>query len=410
MPPNSPDALRYAPPRKLKLIGLIALTVAVAVVVLGVISRVRADQDVRRWTKAQAVPTVTLVTAKADSAATNLTLPAQLQAFESAGIHSRVSGYLKDWKVDIGAPVKKGQLLAEVDTPDLDQQLAQARADLATAKANQALSQSTEARWKNLLAKDAVSQQEYDEKAGDLAAKTSVVKAAEANVGRLVATSAFKRIVAPFDGVVTTRSTDIGQLISAGNPSEAPLFTVAQVDKLRVYVQVPQAYVAQIRPGMTAKLSAPEHPGEAFTATVVADAQAISPQTGALLVQLQIDNRAHKLKTGGYVQATLNLPASARVARIPSSALINDEHGAHVALLGADGKVVMRPVTIARDLGQSLDISAGVAPGDKVIDSPPDDLAAGDAVQVANEGQKGEGQQGGGQQGGGQQGGGKRNG
>ncbi len=393
MPPNSSDVLRYTPPRNLKLIGLIVLVIAAVVVVLGVISRVRADQDVKQWTQAQLTPTVTLVTAKADTAAINLTLPAQLQAYESAGIHSRVSGYLKDWKVDIGTPVKQGQLLAEVDTPDLDQQLAQARADLATAKANQVLSQSTEARWKNLLAKDAVSQQEYDEKAGDLAAKTSVVKAQEANVSRLVATSAFKRIVAPFDGVVTSRSTDIGQLISAGNPAEAPLFTVAQVDKLRVYVQAPQSYVAQIKPGMTAKLTVPEHPGESFIAKVVADAQAISPQTGSLLVQLQIDNRDHKLKAGGYAQAILDLPASRQVARIPSSALVNDEHGLHVAMLGADGKVMFRPVTVARDLGQTVDVSAGVAPGDKVIDSPPDDLKVGDAVRVAGkdgDGQKGE--------------------
>jgi RND family efflux transporter MFP subunit len=383
MPPNSPDVLRYRAPRNLKLVGLIALVIAAAVVVLGLISRVRADQGVRAWTQAQTTPTVSLVAAKADTAPSSLTLPAQLQAFESAGIHSRVSGYLKDWKVDIGAAVKQGQLLAEVDTPDLDQQLAQARADLATARANQALSQSTEARWKNLLAKDAVSQQEYDEKAGDLAAKTSVVKAAEANVGRLVATEAFKRIVAPFDGVVTTRSTDIGQLISAGNPNEPPLFTVAQVDRLRVYVQAPQSYVAQIKPGMTAKLTVPERPSEVFTAKVVADAQAISPQTGALLVQLQIDNRDRRLKAGGYAQATLDLPAIRQVARIPASALINDQHGVHVAMVGADGKVVFRPVTVSRDLGQTIDVSAGLNPGDKVIDSPPDDLAAGDVVRVA---------------------------
>lgn len=386
MPPNSSDVLRYSAPRNLKLIGLIVLAVAAAVVVVQAVSRARSDESVRKWTAAQTLPTVTLVTAQADTAPSTLTLPAQLQAYESAGIHSRVSGYLKDWKVDIGAAVKKGQLLAEIDTPDLDQQLAQARADLATARANQALSQSTEARWKNLLAKDAVSQQEYDEKAGDLAAKTSVVKAQEANVSRLMATSAFKRIVAPFDGVVTTRSTDIGQLISAGNPNDPPLFTVAQVDRLRVYVQVPQSYTAQIHPGVTAKLSAPERPGETFTATVVADAQAIQQQTGALLVQMQIDNRAHKLKAGGYVQASLDLPATTRVARIPASALVNDEHGAHVAVIGPDGKVAMRPVTVARDLGQTLDISAGVAPGDKVIDSPPDDLAAGDQVRIAGQG------------------------
>ena len=385
MPPNSSEALRYQAPRNLKLIGLLALAVGAALVVLGLISRLHADQEVRSWTKDQQLPTVTLVQAKADTAPATLTLPAQLQAFESAGIRPRVSGYLKDWKVDIGQAVKKGQLLAEVDTPDLDQQLAQARADLATARANQVLSASTEARWKTLLAKDAVSQQEYDEKAGDLAAKTSVVKAQEANVSRLMATSAFKRIVAPFDGVITTRTTDIGMLVAAGSPAEAPLFTVSQVDKLRVYVQAPQSYVAQIRPGMPVKLSAPERPGETFIATVVGDAQAISPQTGTLLVQAQIDNRAHKLKAGGYVQASLSLTSNAQVARIPASALINDEHGVHVAVIGPDGKVAMRPVTVARDLGPTIDISSGIAPGERVIDSPPDDLSAGDEVRIAGQ-------------------------
>jgi len=383
MPPNSPDVQRYTAPRNLKLIGLIALAVAATVVVLGVISRVHANQNVVQESKRQETPTVTLVTARADVAASSLTLPAQLQAFESAGIRSRVSGYLKDWKVDIGSPVRKGQLLAEVDTPDLDQQLAQARADLTTAKANQTLSESTEARWKNLLAKDAVSRQDYDEKVGDLAAKTAMVQASEANVARLVATEAFKRIVAPFDGVVTTRTTDIGQLIAAGNANDPPLFTVAQVDQLRVYVQVPQADVAQIHRGMTAKLVAPERPTETFTATVVADAQSISQQMGTLLVQMQIDNRANKLKAGGYVQATLNLPTSARVARIPASALINDQHGAQVALMGPDDKVLIRRVTVARDLGQSIDIASGVAPGDQVIDSPPENLAEGELVRPA---------------------------
>jgi multidrug efflux system membrane fusion protein len=386
MPPNRSDVLRYSAPRNLKLIGLVVLVVAAALVVFRLASLARADQGVRAWTAAQAVPTVTLVTARADTAPAVLTLPAQLQAYESAGIRSRVSGYLKDWKVDIGSVVRKGQLLAEVDTPDLDQQLAQARADLATAKANQALSATTEARWKNLLAKDAVSQQEYDEKAGDLAAKTSVVSAAEANVGRLVATEAFKRIVAPFDGVVTTRATDIGQLVAAGSATDAPLFTVSQVDKLRVYVQVPQSYVAQIHRGMTARLTAPERPGESFTATVVADAQAIASQTGTLLVQLQIDNRSGKLKAGGYAQAAMALPSSSKVARIPSSALVNDQHGLHVALVGPDGKVVFRPVAVARDLGQTVDISSGLRPGEQVIDSPPDDLNAGDPVRVAGQG------------------------
>ena len=382
MPPNKHDVLSYRAPANLKLVGIIALLVALGVAATGVIGRVHANQNVKEWTREQLVPTVGLVTAKADKSAASLTLPAQVQAFQNAGIHSRVPGYLKAWHVDIGDRVRKGQLLAEIDTPDLDQQLAAARADLATARANAALSASTAARWKNLLAKDAVSQQEYDEKAGDLAAKTSLVNAQNANVARLLATAAFKRIVAPFDGVVTTRSTDIGQLISAGNPAEQPLFTVSQVDKLRVYIQVPQNYVAQIHQGMTAKLTAPERPSESFTAVVVADAQAISAQTGSLLVQLQLDNRDRKLKAGGYVQAALTLPAAKTVARIPASALINDEKGVHVVMVGADGKVFMRPVTVARDLGSTIDIAAGLKPGDKIVDSPPDDLSAGDPVKA----------------------------
>jgi len=383
MPPNSPEVLRYKAPSNLKLVGLAAVAVAAGVAVVGTISRVHADRSVKRWTHEQLVPTVGLVVAKADTAPQTLTLPAQIQAFQNAGIHSRVPGYLKAWYVDIGAPVKKGQLLAEVDTPDLDQQLAAAKADLATARANETLSRSTAVRWKNLLAKDAVSQQEYDEKAGDLAAKSSLVNAAAANVARLQATSAFKRIVAPFAGVITTRTTDIGTLISAGNAAEAPLFTVSEVDKLRVYVEVPQSYSAQIHKGMTAKLTAPERPGETFTATVVGDAQAISAQTGSLLVQMQIDNRTGKLKAGGYAQASIALPGAASVARIPASALITDQHGVHVATVGPDGKVVMRTVTVARDLGPFIDLSSGLSPNEKVIDSPPDDLVAGDPVRIA---------------------------
>ena len=382
MPPNKHDVLSYRAPANLKLVGIIALLVALGVAATGVIGRVHANQNVKEWTREQLVPTVGLVTAKADKSAASLTLPAQVQAFQNAGIHSRVPGYLKAWHVDIGDRVRKGQLLAEIDTPDLDQQLAAARADLATARANAALSASTADRWKNLLAKDAVSQQEYEEKAGDALAKASVVNAAAANVSRLQATSAFKRIVAPFDGVITTRSTDIGALISAGNPNEAPLFTVSQIDKLRVYVNVPQNYSAQIEKGQTATLSAPERPGETITATVVGDSQAISAQ-GALLVQLQLDNHAGKLKAGSYVQAKLALKGGPAVARIPSSALITGEHGNLVATVGPDSKVVMRPVTIGRDFGSSLDIASGIAPNDKIIDNPPDDLAQGDLVKVA---------------------------
>jgi RND family efflux transporter MFP subunit len=388
MPPNSSDMLRHTPPRGLKLIGLVALAVAASVVVLGVISRVRADQGARAWTQAQAVATVTLVTAKADTAPSTLTLPAQLQAYESAGIHSRVSGYLKDWKVDIGTAVKKGQLLAEVDTPDLDQQLLQARADLATARANQALSQSTEARWKTLLAKDAVSQQEYDEKAGDLAAKTSLVAAAEANVNRLQATAAFKRVLAPFDGVVTQRTTDIGQLVTAG--AGDPLYTVADVHRLRIYVHVPQSYTTQVRPGMTVNLRAPERPSQLFKAQVVNDAQAIAGQSGTLLVQLQIDNASGELKPGEYVQADFTLANGADIMTLPATALIYDGKGTHVALAGPDGRVILRDVILGRDLGTRVQVASGITPNDRVIDNPPDAIANGDPVKVADTGGAGD--------------------
>jgi multidrug efflux system membrane fusion protein len=183
--------------------------------------------------------------------------------------------------------------------------------------------------------------------------------------------------------VVTTRSTDIGALISAGNAAEAPLFTVSQVDRLRVYVNVPQSYSAQIHKGMTARLTAPERPGESFTATVVGDAQAISAQTGSLLVQLQFDNRGGKLKAGGYAQASLALPGGAGLARIPASALITDEHGVQVATVGPGNRVVMRKVTVGRDLGPFIELSSGLAPNEKVIDSPPDDLTQGDVVKIA---------------------------
>jgi RND family efflux transporter MFP subunit len=380
MPPNKSD---YSPPAYLKPAGFVAAAAAAALVVVGIVSRLHADREVRTWTHDQVVPTVALVAAKLDSAPQVLTLPAQLQAFENAGIHSRVPGYLKAWHVDIGERVKKGQLLAEVDTPDLDQQLAAAQADLNTARANQALSRSTAERWKNLLARDAVSQQEYDEKAGDLAAKSSVVNAAAANVGRLQATAAFKRIVAPFDGVITTRSTDIGSLISAGNAAEAPLFTVSKVDRLRVYVNVPQSFSALIHRGMTAKLTVPEHPGQTFNAVVVGDAQAIAAQTGSLLVQMEFDNKGGQLKAGGYAQATLALAGGGKAPRVPASALIIDERGVQVAVVGPDNRVSLRKVTVGRDLGASVELSSGIAPNQKVIDSPPEDLAPGEAVKIA---------------------------
>ena len=308
-----------------------------------------------------------------------------MEADDDAVIHARVSGYLKAWNVDIGAQVKQGQVLAEIDTPELDQQLAQAKAALATADANQKLAQITAARWANLLARDAVSHQEADEKAGDLEAKTAISQAARADVDRLQALEAFKRIVAPFDGVVTARNTDIGALIAAGQPNDPGLFTVADVRRFRIYVRVPQSYSAEIAPGAMATLTAPEYPGQTFQAKLTSTSDAVGVQSGALLVELQMDNADNRLKPGEYVQARFNLPAAPNVLRVPASTLMLRTSGMEIAIVGTDDKAHLRPITIQRDLGVTVEISSGLVPTDRVIDNPPDSLVDGEAVKIARE-------------------------
>jgi RND family efflux transporter MFP subunit len=375
--------LRHTPPRRLKTIGLVAVSAAALVVAFGVISRVRADQSLKTWTDERAVPVVKVIDLKGDGVGGALVLPGNIQAFYDAPIHARVPGYLKRWYADIGAPVKTGQLLAEIDTPDLDQQLAQAKADLATAEANQHLSDTTAKRWTGLLAQDAVSRQDSDEKNGDLAAKSALVDAAKANVQRLEALESFKRITAPFDGVVTTRSTDIGALISVGGPTDIPLFTVADEKRLRIYVQVPQSYSGDIKPGMTAAFTVPEYPGRVFTAQLAASAHAIAPQTGTQTIQLQIDNKDLVLKSGDYAQVRFALPVSSTAIRAPASALMFRDAGMSVAVIGPDGRVAIKPITIGRDLGAAVEVAYGLSPTDRVIDNPPDSLRPGDRVKIA---------------------------
>jgi multidrug efflux system membrane fusion protein len=367
--------------RRLKLVGTAALVVAAMVVAGGIAARVHADQSLKTWTHDQAVPTVAL--AKVDGGGQReLVLPGDVQAFYNAPIHARTSGYLKRWYVDIGSPVKAGQLLAEIDTPDLDQQVLQARANLATAQANQRLSATTAKRWEGLVAQDAVSRQEADEKAGDLAARTSAVNAATADLNRLLALESFKRIVAPFDGVVTSRNTDIGALISVGGAADTALFTVADQHRLRIYVSVPQIYSALIRHGQTANLTVPEYPGQTFAASVVNDAQSVGVN-GALLVELQLDNAQGKLKPGSYAQVTFGLASAQTTTQVPATAVLFRHDGPTVAVVGPDNRVKIRAIKIARDLGTQVEVGAGVAPGDRVIDNPPEALVDGDTVKVA---------------------------
>jgi RND family efflux transporter MFP subunit len=373
----------HRPQKWLKPVLIAGIVVVVVVVAIGLLGRVFASQTLKTWTVAEAVPTVQVIAPAQDGGGQTLTLPGNVQAFYNASIHARVSGYLKRWYQDIGAQVKAGQILADIDTPELDQQLTQAKADLATAVANQRLAQTTATRWTGLLAKDAVSQQETDEKTGDLAAKTSLVNAAQADVDRLQALEGFKRIVAPFDGVVTARTTDVGQLIAAGAPTDPGLFTVSDTHRLRIYVNVPQSYSAELKPGMTATLSVPEHPGQSFQATLANTSGAIGAQSGTLLVELQIDNMSGQLKPGDYAQVSFALPTATNQVRVPASALVFLQKGMAVATVGPDGRVLMKPITIGVDQGSFVDVAAGLSPSDRVIDNPPDSLETGDRVLVA---------------------------
>ncbi|HEX3664612.1 MAG TPA: efflux RND transporter periplasmic adaptor subunit [Rhizomicrobium sp.] len=380
---DTSDPLRYQPPRRLKIIGIVAVCVAALIALVGIVSRVMANREVHNWGEANALPIVSTVNLNTNGKEGQLVLPGNVQAFNAAPIYARVSGYLKKWYVDIGAPVKAGQLLAEIDVPDQDQQLAQAKADLATAIANEKLSAQTAVRWNMLEKQNAVAQQDVDEKNGDLAAKQAAVASAQANVDRLADLENFKRIVAPFDGTVTSRSVDVGALVTVGTPGATPLFTVSDDSKVRIYVSVPQSYSAQIQPGMVAQFTVPEYPGKTFTATLVTTARAVNAATGAVLVQLQADNPDKQLKPGDYAQVQFNLPAGQEKVRLPASALVFNDSGSAVATLGPGNRVRFKPVTISRDYGTSVEIASGLTRSDRVIDNPPDSLRSGDQVRIS---------------------------
>jgi len=369
--------------RGLRLAGLVALVVIVVLVAWGVVSRVAAAHRLRSWTDEQAVPTVNVVAAAGDKDGAPLLLPGRLEAYARAPIYARVSGYLKDWKVDIGASVKAGQLLGEIETPDLDQQLMQAQAALASARANAALASTTAKRWQAMLGSDSVSRQEVDEKVGDFTAKQAMQRAAQADVDRLQALKDYARITAPFAGTVTARNTDVGALINAGGGTGPELFEVSDTRRLRVYVRVPQNYLPSIHRGDKAELSVPEYPGKTFAAKVEATAGAVDAASGTTLLQLAIDNADGRLTAGGYANVKLDLPASAGALSVPASALVFDSRGTRVAVLGANDRVAFKTVTIARDYGKTVELGSGLSAGDRVIDSPPDGLADGDQVHVS---------------------------
>src|ERR1700685_1653226 len=369
--------------RPLRLVGGAFLLLALVIVAYGLFSRATQTSRLRDLTEAQAVPTVSVVTPTHVENAAGLDLPGRLEAYIRAPIYARVPGYLKSWKHDIGSKVKAGDVLAEIDTPDLDQQLTQARADLSVAEANAKLAQISAERWQSLASTDAVAKQDVDQRTFTWNANIAQVKAAQANVDRLIAEEGFKRLIAPFDGIITARDTDIGALINVGAAGGAELFVVSATSKLRGYVSVPQNFVPSVPPGTKATITVPEHPGRTYTGTVEDSAQAVNPSTGTTLMQLIVDNRAGEMMPGDYASIHLQIAAVAQVLSVPSSSLIIDAKGLSIATVGADNHVLLKPVIVGRDLGAVIELASGLSPNDRVIQNPPDGIASGAEVRLA---------------------------
>lgn len=381
------DPSTQSPPGPtLRRVAVAAIAIAVVVLVGGMALRYWEGHALRDRADAGAVPVVVVGAPERSAAAATFELPGRLEAYARAPIYARIGGYLKAWYADIGTSVDAGQLLAEIETPELDQQLLQARAELATARANSELAASTATRWQALLATDSVSRQEVDEKSADVAAKRAEVSALEANVERYLAMKRFARIEAPFDGIVTVRATDVGSLINVGSAQGPELFVVADTRKLRVYVDVPQNFATRVGRGTKAWLTVPERPGQRFPATVQSLSQAINADSGSMLVQLTAENAEAGLLAGGFARVAFDLPASEGALTIPSSALIFDKDGLRVATVDSNDKVVMKSVTLARDDGATIEIASGLAPDDRVVESPPDGIVDGDQVRVAKVG------------------------
>lgn len=366
------------------IVGLVIL-VAIA---WSVHARNQTAAALSQQTEADEVLAVATARPQPDSAATALVLPGNLQANYEAPIYARTSGYLKHWYVDIGARVHQGQLLADIEAPEVDQQLRQAQANLVVAQANQKIADLTAARWQHLRATDSVSRQEADQKVSAAQASDAQVQAARANVLRLHELSGFERIVAPFDGVITARNTDIGQLIDAGSGTGAALFRIADVKRLRLYVQVPQEDAADMQSGLKADLQMPDRPGVTYQASVTTTARAITPATRTLMVELLVDNTKGELLPGAYAEVHFHLPPSdvGHSLLLPANVLLFRGDGLHVATVDAHDRVVLKLVTVGRDYGSKVEIVSGLSVQDHVILSPPDSLVDGTIVRVVKQG------------------------
>jgi RND family efflux transporter MFP subunit len=389
LPESVPSSAPKRSRRGLTLVGLAAAVVLVVIVVTGVWDRKSSAARLKATTELQAVPVVSLVVPSDATNASHLDLPGRLDAYFRAPIYARVSGFLKTWYVDIGGQVKAGQLLAEIEAPDLDQQLLQARAALASAQAAEALALVTAQRWQTMGSTNAVARQTVDEKTGDLTVKQANTKAAKANVDRLAVLADFKRVVAPFDGTVTARNTDVGALINADSSAGLALFVVSDVRKLRLSINVPQNFAPAVKLNTKVDIAVPEYPGKTYTGLVEASAHSVDAASGTTRMQVVVDNAAGELMPGSFANTRVELPDAAKTLSIPASALMFGRQGLQVAAVDADSKVVLKLVTISRDLGQIVEISTGIARGDRLIDSPPDGLVNGDPVRVVGTGDAG---------------------
>jgi RND family efflux transporter MFP subunit len=366
-------------------IAILAFVVVVAIVISGILPRIHARAALDKETAEMAIPTVSVIRPKHGAPAQEVVLPANVQAYIDAPIYARTNGYLKHWYADIGARVKAGQLLADIETPEVDQQLRQSRADLATAEANLHLSEITATRYADLLKSDSVSKQDADNAAGDFAATQATVQSAQANVRRLQALHTLKKINAPFDGVITARNTDIGALIDSGSSggSRTELFHIAQPDKLRVYVNVPEAYSQAAKPGLTADLALAEFPGRLFPGTLVRTAESIDQSTRTLLVEIRVGNPTGTLLSGAYAEVHLKLPTATSAFILPVNTLLFRSEGLRVAAITDGRHAELRPITLGHDFGSEVEVVAGLTGDESIVINPPDSIVSGEEVRIA---------------------------
>ena len=383
MPETSPEPSRVHDPRIRRYL-LIAAGVAVVLAAWGILSRLYARVLLERAAADAAIVTVATTHPSRGPGSDILVLPGTVQAFYEAPIYARTNGYLHAWYTDIGTSVKKGQLLAEIETPEVDQQLRQAEADLATARANYQLARTTNERWQGLLATESVSKQDADERAGDAAAKQAAEQSAAANLARLRELESFKRVIAPFDGVVTQRNTDVGALINAGESTGNALFRVADTHRLRIYVSVPQSYAGQVSQGASAGLVFADRPGRRYEASVSSTARALDASSRTLQVELQIDNASGELFPGSYAEVHFDLRGTGTtLLRVPVNSVLFRAQGLLVATVDSTNHAHLHPITQGRDFGREIEVLSGVEPGDTLIVNPPDSISEGLQVRIA---------------------------